>query len=107
MGANFTIETHQKVTPELLDQIEKINHDIFVDFADPFSREKLENTINNVAGLHLLLARSTECTGELPAGAIAGFKMGYRHSGAHFYSWLGGVKKEYRGRGLARLLMQK
>ncbi|ULH15606.1 GNAT family N-acetyltransferase [Deinococcus sp. KNUC1210] len=36
---------------------------------------------------------------------LRGFKMGYRRSEKHFYSWLGGVLPEARGHGIARRLM--
>jgi len=34
-----------------------------------------------------------------------GFKLGYRRSEEHFYSWLGGVLPGARGQGIARRLM--
>ncbi len=42
-------------------------------------------------------------------GAPGGFKVGYdRHlDGEVFYSWMGGVRKEYRRLGLASLLLEK
>jgi GNAT superfamily N-acetyltransferase len=36
---------------------------------------------------------------------LIGFKLGYRRGRTSFYSWLGGVHPDARGRGLARRLM--
>lgn len=37
---------------------------------------------------------------------LIGFKVGYEKKHCSFYSWLGGVKEEFRGRGIATKLMQ-
>lgn len=39
-------------------------------------------------------------------GAWKGFKLGYRRGDALFYSWLGGVAPELRGKGVASGLMR-
>lgn len=39
--------------------------------------------------------------------AIIGYKMGYEKDEGTFYSWLGGVKGEYRKQGIAQKLMDK
>ncbi|GLC88962.1 GNAT family N-acetyltransferase [Lysinibacillus piscis] len=36
---------------------------------------------------------------------LVGFKLGYCHPDGVFYSWLGGVREEMRGRGIASQLM--
>ncbi|MGN7175901.1 GNAT family N-acetyltransferase [Paenibacillus sp. FSL R5-0490] len=38
---------------------------------------------------------------------VIGYKMGYPLDEETFYSWLGGVDPEYRGKGLASMLMEK
>ncbi len=38
-------------------------------------------------------------------GRLAGFKMGYRESDTTVYSWLGGVRPDFRGHGLGQRLM--
>ncbi len=40
------------------------------------------------------------------AGQDLGFKLGYAESTAVFYSWLGGVRPEARGRGVAQALLE-
>jgi GNAT superfamily N-acetyltransferase len=39
-------------------------------------------------------------------GVPAGFKLGYRHDHETFYSWLGGVRPAFRGRGIGTSLMR-
>jgi len=39
-------------------------------------------------------------------GRAVAFKVGYERKPGRFYSWLGGVLPEFRGRGLARTLMR-
>ncbi|PCF90949.1 GNAT family N-acetyltransferase [Sphingopyxis terrae subsp. ummariensis] len=38
---------------------------------------------------------------------LIGFKLGYRRGRCLFYSWLGGVDREFRGRGIAAELMAR
>ena len=40
-------------------------------------------------------------------GTVVGCKVGYERKPGHYYSWLGGVHSEFRGRGIARSLMQQ
>lgn len=38
---------------------------------------------------------------------IVGFKIGYKYDGSTFYSWVGGVDKKYRKKGIAQVLLEK
>jgi GNAT superfamily N-acetyltransferase len=38
---------------------------------------------------------------------LVGFKIGYAITSKRYYSWLGGVHAEFRGRGIARELMRR
>ncbi|WP_375162169.1 GNAT family N-acetyltransferase [Fictibacillus sp. WQ 8-8] len=40
-------------------------------------------------------------------GELAGFKMGYEQKNGQYYSWLGGIKAEYRKQGLASEVMKR
>ncbi|MCL6625712.1 GNAT family N-acetyltransferase [Alicyclobacillus shizuokensis] len=40
-------------------------------------------------------------------GEVVGYKVGYEDRTQRFYSWLGGVYPEYRGRGIASELMRR
>jgi predicted GNAT superfamily acetyltransferase len=37
---------------------------------------------------------------------LVGYKIGYLRKERHYYSWIGGVHPDYRGKGIARALMQ-
>ncbi|WP_042477420.1 GNAT family N-acetyltransferase [Bacillus ndiopicus] len=45
------------------------------------------------------------CLFAMKEGEMVGFKLGYIHPDQVFYSWLGGVHEEQRGRGIASELM--
>lgn len=38
---------------------------------------------------------------------IVGYKIGYKQEPTKFYSWLGGVKEQYRGYGIAQKLLNE
>lgn len=40
-------------------------------------------------------------------GNVVGCKVGYERKPGHYYSWLGGVYAEFRGRGIAKGLMRE
>lgn len=40
-------------------------------------------------------------------GMLVGCKLGYERKPGHYYSWLGGVHPEFRGRGVAAELMRR
>ena len=37
---------------------------------------------------------------------VVGYKIGYELSADRYYSWYGGVREEYRGKGIATILME-
>lgn len=39
--------------------------------------------------------------------ALVGCKLGYERQPGHYYSWLGGVHPDFRGRGIAAELMRR
>jgi len=43
----------------------------------------------------------------IEAGSVVGYKIGYEDRTNRFYSWLGGVDPELRGRGIASELMRR
>jgi GNAT superfamily N-acetyltransferase len=61
--------------------------------------EKVQERMANARDLLVLIAQSGD-------GTPAGFKIGYRQDPYTWYSWLGGVLPEFRGQGIAGLLMQ-
>ena len=43
----------------------------------------------------------------LDGNRVVGFKIGYEYANDTFYSWLGGVHADYRGKGIASELMHR
>ena len=64
------------------------------EFSEPYGIEAYESRLKNVN--HLILTAFDE---SLPIG----FKVGYERDG-YFYSWMGGVLPNYRGKGIAQQL---
>lgn len=67
---------------------------IFTDFDPGYFADRLPRR----DGLALHIAESD-------ASAALGYKLGYRQEESVFYSWMGGVRPEARGRGIAAALM--
>ncbi len=61
--------------------------------------EKFANRINSAEKLFTVLA--------IFDGEIVGFKLGYQLDSIKFYSWIGGVKNEFRKQGIADELMKR
>ncbi|MEM9529746.1 MAG: GNAT family N-acetyltransferase [Pseudomonadota bacterium] len=66
-------------------------------FGDDFSRTYLAERLDSMTDVSLIVAQVED--------EPAGFKLGYRFSGAVYYSWLGGVVPSARRMGLAGQLM--
>lgn len=61
--------------------------------------EKFDHRIDSAEKLLIVLAVSDD--------EIVGFKVGYQIDSNKFYSWLGGVKREFRQQGIAEQLMKR
>lgn len=68
-------------------------HEVFAPFEEGRFREELQSK-----KVHLLIAKDGE--------TLVGFKLGYEESPQIFYSWLGAVHPEWRGRGVGKALMK-
>ena len=68
------------------------------EFERLYSLEKITGRLVGRVFLGLIARDSTN--------AIAGYKLGYAETPTRFYSWIGGVKPEYRRRGFARALLR-
>lgn len=88
------IETATEMSKQLAQEIGAIAEEVFAEPApDFFARLR-----GRMATL-ILIARID--------GKAVGFKVGYEEDPDCFYSWLGGVRGEFRGLGIARTLMLK
>ena len=94
---DFEYKTFTSCDDGLIDTLYQLNCEIFSEFLQPFSREKMANTLTKVGGFHCVITYEND--------QPVGFKAGYRHSGVRFYSWLGGVLTSHRGLGLAKKMM--
>lgn len=65
---------------------------------DRFDPAYLHSRLPTIANPALTAARNER-------GELVGFKFGYELSPTRFYSWLGGVHPDHRGRGVAQRLM--
>jgi GNAT superfamily N-acetyltransferase len=61
-------------------------------------RQKFEERLARPGCVVLLCSAASE---------LIGFKIGYRESETIFYSWLGGVLENFRGRGIGQQLMDR
>lgn len=62
-------------------------------------REKFHRRINKAENLHIVLA--------FQVNRIVGFKIGYQIEPKKFYSWIGGVDKNFRAQGIAAELIKR
>ncbi len=66
------------------------------EFAKPENVESLAKRLENKKQLILVAEED---------GALLGFKIGYEQDSDTFYSWLGGVNSQARGKGVAQSLL--
>ena len=81
-----------------LQKLEKIK-EVYQSVFPKIDLEKFDRRIDAAEKLLILLAFSGE--------ELVGFKIGYQIDSIKFYSWLGGVKKEFRNQGIADELMKR
>lgn len=74
-------------------EIEQLHHQIFTDTRSLYDQMQMKPFLV----VHLAYDAQT----------LVGYKIGYEQSTSIFYSWLGGVHPDYRGRGIARQLMNR
>lgn len=86
-------EIEGKPNPQILIKIAEFFQSIFA----ATDLEKFHSRINSAEKLLILLAFAED--------KIVGFKIGYQIDSQKFYSWLGGVKSEFRKHGIAQELM--
>jgi len=84
-------------TDEQLGEILKLEMNCFVE--TQHTLELLKNEFENHSHSLSLIAYIED--------EPVGFKIGYRRTANEFYSWLGGVHPDQRGKGIAKRLMEK
>lgn len=85
-----------RIETGLIDEVVAVSADI-PELDRITTREIIEGRFNDARYL-ILIAKSND----LPVG----FKVGYSLSEDTFYSWMGGVVPQYRGQGIASLLLK-
>ena len=88
-------EIEGNLNPTNLEKIQEFYQSIFA----VTDLEKFANRINSAEKLFIILAISDD--------EIVGFKLGYQIDSIKFYSWIGGVKSEFRKQGIADELMKR
>ncbi len=91
------IKVFKEINDHLLDILEHLENGIF---DKPYSREKLKREASVKNNLLILIAFDGS---EKPCAYKAGFEISARI----FYSWIGGVLPQYRGKGIAKALIEK
>ncbi|PNQ74701.1 GNAT family N-acetyltransferase [Hanstruepera neustonica] len=79
---------------DLLDEILCLYQDIFSDADSKFFIERIQQELN----VFSVLAFNN--------GKLIGFKIGYPKNQEIFYSWIGGVKTQYRSQGVGKTLAE-
>ena len=80
-----------------LEELVSVNQRI-VEFITPYGQDEFERRLEGRSWYGLVAEDAT---------GLLGFKIGYEESPQQFYSWLGGVVPEARGKGLARRMLHR
>ncbi len=93
---NIGLKVFFEMNDSLAQQIYELESNIF---DQPYSLEKIKRESSAKSQLIIVMCY----VDDIPAG----YKIGYEMSSRLYYSWLGGVSKDQRKKGLARLMMDK
>ncbi|MCL1079089.1 N-acetyltransferase [Parashewanella spongiae] len=91
------VERYEALSNEIIKQLLELNHQI----------PELESGLTESEITQRLSGKSILILIAKVEGEIAGFKLGYQQDSTLFYSWLGGVAQDYRGLGIAKLLLNE
>lgn len=90
------METSVNIREGSIDELAAVNHQI-VEFDTPYEVDEFRRRLK-VPHLGLIAEED---------GRLLGFKVGYELDSRVFYSWMGGVLPDARGKGIARALLKK
>ena len=88
------VREFKKLDDKLLDDIVELDGKIF---SKSFPKEKFINELSSKFNTTILMIYDKD--------KPVAFKIGFERSNRLYYSWIGGVIPEYRGKGLAKKLM--
>ncbi len=88
------IVVYQEYSEELINRLSHLEDRVF---DPPYSKEKLKREASVKTNLKAWLAYQ--------GNEAVGYKVGYEMTSNVFYSWIGGVIAEQRGKGIAKELM--
>lgn len=91
---NFEYKLISNPNDQIIDTIAKLDKEIF---PDPYPRAKLAAEIQTKNDFVLFIVYDED--------KPVAYKAGYQLTTRLFYSWIGGVLPSYRGKGIARKLM--
>ncbi len=94
-AVEFTFKELHDVTDLSLEEVRLIQNDCF---ESEFNEKKFLDKLKDKEDILIIVAYDKD--------KLAGMKIGYANSADCFYSWLGGVRSEYRGLGVASELMR-
>ena len=93
---SFEIKEYNALSNELVEILLDLDAKVF---PEPLEKEKLERELKTKHNISIFVVYDDKTP-------IA-FKLGFERSQRIYYSWIGGVVSEYRGKGIATCLMDR
>ena len=94
MGSNYTYHNIESVSnAKILKELLELYGELFDDANLEFFKDRLQSKSDQI----LNLCYKSE--------VLVGFKIGYRYNPTTFYSWIGGVAKHERNKGIGQKLL--
>ena len=94
MSGILDFKLYKELDGKILDEVSQLEEKVF---PKPLTKEKIKRELSTKHNISIFIAY-------LDGRPIA-YKIGFERSGRIYYSWIGGVVSEKRGRGIATKLM--